>query len=129
MWCYRALGRFFVFEVVVGQTHTLVTDGPYPYVRHPSYTVMFFLLLGGYLSSYGPGTYVTECGMMATPFRFFAYAWWLLASYTVVATYMRSLKRIDGCGRDSEESGMVTDRGYRTSLFLSSSDPLAPVLW
>ncbi len=44
MWCYRALGRFFVLEVVVGQTHTLVTNGPYAYVRHTPYIAMFVLL-------------------------------------------------------------------------------------
>ncbi|KAF7795769.1 hypothetical protein EIP86_006936 [Pleurotus ostreatoroseus] len=100
MWCYRALGRFFVLEVVVTQEHTLVTDGPYAYVRHPSYTAMFLLLLGGYLSSYGPGTYVTECGLMSTPFRFAAYLWWALASYTVIATYLRSF----------EEDGQLRNR-------------------
>ncbi len=33
---YWALGSLFTFEVVINDDHSLVTTGPYRYVRHPS---------------------------------------------------------------------------------------------
>jgi protein-S-isoprenylcysteine O-methyltransferase Ste14 len=40
LWSYRALGRFFTFQLAVHKDHSLVTTGPYRWLRHPSYTAM-----------------------------------------------------------------------------------------
>lgn len=40
------LGRFFTVNVAIALDHQLVTDGPYKYVRHPSYTGAFLIFLG-----------------------------------------------------------------------------------
>ena len=40
------LGRFFTVNVAIAQDHKLITDGPYRYVRHPSYSGAFLIFLG-----------------------------------------------------------------------------------
>jgi protein-S-isoprenylcysteine O-methyltransferase len=40
------LGRFFTVNVAIAQDHKLITNGPYRYVRHPSYTGAFLIFLG-----------------------------------------------------------------------------------
>lgn len=34
----EALGNLFTFEVMIRKNHKLITDGPYAYLMHPSYT-------------------------------------------------------------------------------------------
>lgn len=55
-WAIHTLGRFFTLDVQVGDGQTVVSDGPYRWVRHPSYTadILAFtgigLALGNWLS-------------------------------------------------------------------------------
>jgi protein-S-isoprenylcysteine O-methyltransferase Ste14 len=42
----RILGRFFTFEIGIRSKHKIVEEGPYRYIRHPSYTGYLLLLLG-----------------------------------------------------------------------------------
>ncbi|MCU4160007.1 isoprenylcysteine carboxylmethyltransferase family protein [Acidiphilium sp. AL] len=44
----RVLGRFFTRDVAIREGHRIVRDGPYRYLRHPSYS-------GGILSMFGVG--------------------------------------------------------------------------
>ncbi|EPZ34778.1 hypothetical protein O9G_004490 [Rozella allomycis CSF55] len=37
---YRALGKYFTYEVRTFKDHKLVNDGPYKYLIHPSYTAI-----------------------------------------------------------------------------------------
>lgn len=37
-WAIIALGRFFQYSIRIQSGHTVVTTGPYRFVRHPSYT-------------------------------------------------------------------------------------------
>lgn len=60
-WCYRELGALFTFEVTIQPDHTLVTTGPYSVVRHPSYTGVFFTLLGSTAVGFAPGSWIREC--------------------------------------------------------------------
>ncbi|KAL4250133.1 Protein-S-isoprenylcysteine O-methyltransferase [Abortiporus biennis] len=44
--------------------HRLVIEGPYSYVRHPSYTGVYLTLLGGTLVGLAPGSWVTTCWLL-----------------------------------------------------------------
>ncbi|KAI0777662.1 hypothetical protein BD413DRAFT_609980 [Trametes elegans] len=59
-WSYRTLGRFFTWQLSVKNNHKLVTEGPYAWVRHPSYTGFAMVLLGNYILCSSPGSYFAE---------------------------------------------------------------------
>jgi protein-S-isoprenylcysteine O-methyltransferase Ste14 len=46
VWAVVVLGRFFQYRITVQPGHHVVSDGPYRYVRHPSYTGIALVLLG-----------------------------------------------------------------------------------
>ncbi|PRP86251.1 hypothetical protein PROFUN_05392 [Planoprotostelium fungivorum] len=46
IWAYRTLDRFFTYHVTIREDHSLVTSGPYRYIRHPSYSALMFLFSG-----------------------------------------------------------------------------------
>jgi protein-S-isoprenylcysteine O-methyltransferase Ste14 len=45
-WSIATLGRFFQYQIKIQPGHRVVTDGPYRYVRHPSYTGIALVLAG-----------------------------------------------------------------------------------
>ena len=45
-YCFNALGKSFTGTVVVAKDQTIVQDGPYRRVRHPSYTAAFLMFIG-----------------------------------------------------------------------------------
>jgi protein-S-isoprenylcysteine O-methyltransferase Ste14 len=45
-WSIATLGRFFQYWIKVQPGHRVVTNGPYRYVRHPSYTGIGLILVG-----------------------------------------------------------------------------------
>lgn len=45
-WSIIHLGRFFTVNVAIAKDHRVVSDGPYRYVRHPSYTGALTAFLG-----------------------------------------------------------------------------------
>jgi protein-S-isoprenylcysteine O-methyltransferase Ste14 len=49
-WAMWTLGRFFTDQVRIFQDHKLVQDGPYRWVRHPSYAGLALVMLGAPLS-------------------------------------------------------------------------------
>lgn len=65
--CYRTLGKFFTYELKVHDEQKLVTEGPYRYVRHPSYTGY---ILGTFCVSLMPlmrGSWLRESGVLCEP--------------------------------------------------------------
>jgi protein-S-isoprenylcysteine O-methyltransferase Ste14 len=50
-WSIVALGRFFQYMIKIQPGHRVVADGPYRYVRHPSYTGIALVLTGIALAS------------------------------------------------------------------------------
>ena len=44
--CYRYLGTLFTFDLTLFPKHTLVTAGPYGFVRHPAYLGSLLVFLG-----------------------------------------------------------------------------------
>ena len=67
-YCYRALGRFFTFQLALqrAQGHRLCTSGPYAVVRHPSYTALIMVTAGTLLCLTGSGSWLAESGIMNT---------------------------------------------------------------
>ena len=49
IWCYRTLGQFFTYEITIQDSHKLVQNGPYAYIRHPSYTSISMVTVGLFL--------------------------------------------------------------------------------
>ena len=97
---YWALGSLFTFEVVINDDHTLVTTGPYRYVRHPSYTGAVLILLGTHLIHFGASGYMTQCENGNPPVLALDYMW---RTGTIFAVF--SLGR-----RCSVEDGLLRER-------------------
>lgn len=64
--CYRTLGRFFTLELAVHKGQNLVTEGPYGYVRHPSYTAWIVGTLGVGLMPLTHGSWLYERNLAQT---------------------------------------------------------------
>lgn len=45
-WSIFVLGRFFTRDVMIREGHTVVSNGPYRLLRHPSYTGIMLAMLG-----------------------------------------------------------------------------------
>jgi protein-S-isoprenylcysteine O-methyltransferase Ste14 len=52
LWASAALGRFLIHGAAVAEDHSLVTSGPYRFVRHPVYVGYLALLLGSALGAF-----------------------------------------------------------------------------
>ena len=57
---FRSLGHHFTYQLAILPSHTLVTTGPYAYIRHPSYVALPFAVFGWALSSTSQGTVLGE---------------------------------------------------------------------
>ncbi|KAH8100896.1 hypothetical protein BXZ70DRAFT_134791 [Cristinia sonorae] len=65
--CYRTLGRHFTFQLSLQKDHKLVTEGPYSFVRHPSYLGMIIALPGMAVAQlFSSGTWWIQSGMWHT---------------------------------------------------------------
>lgn len=51
VWVHHTLGKHWSTNLILGKEHTLVTDGPYHWVRHPMYTALFGFFVGEMLVS------------------------------------------------------------------------------
>ena len=51
LWTHRALGKNWSATLEIKEQHTLVTSGPYRWVRHPMYTTIFVQALASFLVS------------------------------------------------------------------------------
>jgi protein-S-isoprenylcysteine O-methyltransferase Ste14 len=47
VWTFQTLGKTLTDTVVTRKEHTLVTTGPYRYVRHPFYLSFLIAVIGG----------------------------------------------------------------------------------
>ncbi|KAK7016361.1 protein-S-isoprenylcysteine O-methyltransferase [Favolaschia claudopus] len=96
-WCFYTLGQHFTFHVTVASDHSLVTTGPYAYVRHPGYTAVFMLLHGCTLAYiYSHGNYISECWDLSTGWnRFIHIAWFFIPAYTAISLGKRGVVEDD----------------------------------
>ena len=46
-WSFRTLGRYFTFTVQTSSDQTIVTTGPYRFVRHPAYSALLLAAVAG----------------------------------------------------------------------------------
>jgi protein-S-isoprenylcysteine O-methyltransferase len=71
IWAIRHLGRFFTVDVGIQQGHQVVEDGPYRFVRHPSYSGSLLALVGiGVLTFNWLGLLlIITCGFVAYALR------------------------------------------------------------
>jgi protein-S-isoprenylcysteine O-methyltransferase Ste14 len=51
IWTHHALGKNWSVDLVIKEEHTLITSGPYRWVRHPMYTSFFVQSLAFFLLS------------------------------------------------------------------------------
>ncbi|KZS99899.1 uncharacterized protein LAESUDRAFT_667392, partial [Laetiporus sulphureus 93-53] len=91
LWCYTALGSQFTYLVTVKPRHTLVTSGPYKYVRHPSYTGVWLLFLGTYCAFRTPSGYIDQCGLMLTPAKWFVHGCYVLYMFAMLSVVKRGM--------------------------------------
>ncbi|KAJ7468875.1 hypothetical protein B0H11DRAFT_2159423 [Mycena galericulata] len=105
--CYRALGKYFTFEMGIARDHQLVTTGPYSVVRHPAYTGAVAAYLG-LLCYYGsPGSWFVECVFKRTVGgRIFGVSYALIMSLVVTGLLSRMSREDDGL---REEFGQQWD--------------------
>ncbi|OCH88472.1 hypothetical protein OBBRIDRAFT_845800, partial [Obba rivulosa] len=78
-WCYRQLGKHFTYVLSIREGHSLVTNGPYAVVRHPSYSAYIIWAVGIVTWMWARGLWARECGVAAS--------WWgqiVIGSWTVV---------------------------------------------
>jgi protein-S-isoprenylcysteine O-methyltransferase Ste14 len=85
LWCYKALGVLFTFEITIRPNHKLIASGPYAIMRHPSYTGSVLQVAGVILAVLGPHGYVHECGLMSTPVRWVFLVWVGGLGYVVIS--------------------------------------------
>jgi len=62
-WAIATLGRFFVGHVVVQPDQTVVTSGPYRWLRHPSYAGQWLEMIGVGMST-GNGLSLATCTLL-----------------------------------------------------------------
>lgn len=93
--CYRALGRLFTFEMSIRQGHTLVTNGPYAYARHPGYTAILLTVTGIAGMHAARGSWVRECDVVGTPGGFLAAGAYLLLVTMVTVGLLRRMSTED----------------------------------
>mgnify|MGYP000215193518 CR=1 FL=1 len=66
VWTFRNLGKNLTDTVVTRREHSLVTSGPYRYVRHPFYLAFFVAVLGG--STVPANWFVLLAGLIPSAF-------------------------------------------------------------
>jgi protein-S-isoprenylcysteine O-methyltransferase Ste14 len=54
IWSIRTLGRFFTYQVMTTRDQTVVTNGPYRFVCHPSYTALLLCCVGAGVATANP---------------------------------------------------------------------------
>ena len=67
-WAVMTLGRLFTMHISIQQDHVVVTDGPYRWVRHPSYLGALVLYLSAVTLVHA--WYALLGGLLVLPFAF-----------------------------------------------------------
>ena len=70
--CYKTLAKAFTFELSLKEDHKLIRHGPYAYVRHPSYTGLYAVIIGSALLTYGRGSWWWQVGFSLGAWKYLA---------------------------------------------------------
>lgn len=89
VWSYRALGRLFTYEVTIRPSHTLVTSGPYRFVRHPGYIGLLSHLVGVAIIGGSPTSWIASCGVMSSPAWIWVSTWYILFIWSIFSVGRR----------------------------------------
>lgn len=87
--CFRTLGPLFTFEVTIRPQHELITDGPYAWVRHPSYIGIYLTLLGATAVLCAPGGWLAHGGWQTTGGFLMVLLWTIKCLYVFRGTSLR----------------------------------------
>ncbi|KAF8893035.1 hypothetical protein BD779DRAFT_1670034 [Infundibulicybe gibba] len=90
VWCYRTMGRFFIFDRRIEDGHKLITSGPYRVVRHPSYSAYIFEIPGMVLLYMSQGSLLKESGLLDTWTGINVTAAWLALKLVTALLLMRT---------------------------------------
>ncbi|KAJ7579109.1 hypothetical protein C8J56DRAFT_796872 [Mycena floridula] len=94
MFCYRTLGLLFTFELSISSNHRLITDGPYAWARHPSYTGMILTIIGT-ACNHGAGSWIVESGLLKSPVGRLSAFYWLGVAGSVIISLLLRLQNED----------------------------------
>jgi protein-S-isoprenylcysteine O-methyltransferase Ste14 len=101
-WSFRTLGRYFTFTVQTSTDQPVIADGPYRFVRHPSYAAILLMVMGAGV--------------------FFG-SWWGFA-WLSVSVLCGLLLRIR-----VEEQALHQELGNRYDTYAASHKRLVPFIW
>jgi protein-S-isoprenylcysteine O-methyltransferase Ste14 len=101
-WSFRTLGRYFTFTVQTSADQPVITDGPYRFVRHPSYAAILLMVIGVGL---------------------FIGSWWA-AAWLTASVFCGLLLRIR-----VEEGALRQELGDRYDTYAASHKRLVPFIW
>ncbi|KAF8876391.1 hypothetical protein BD779DRAFT_163677 [Infundibulicybe gibba] len=92
--CYQTLGSLFTFELCIQKNHRLVVEGPYSFVRHPSYTGLILTLVGAFCS-HASGSWVAECGLIHTSMGRVLVSFWIIVALAVTVSLLLRVPKED----------------------------------
>ena len=101
-WAFWTLGRYFTFTVQTTSDQTVITSGPYRFVRHPAYTALLLAAAAG-------GLYVGN---------------WLSLAALVAAVAVGLVYRIT-----VEERALSDDVGAAYREYAATHSRLVPYVW
>ncbi len=102
LWSFHTLGRYFTFTVQTSGDQPVITDGPYRWIRHPSYA-------GVLLAVIGVGLFIGN---------------WLSLAALTVAVVVGLVNRIR-----IEEQALLADLGDRYRDYAATHKRLIPYVW
>ncbi|KAF5377895.1 hypothetical protein D9615_006828 [Tricholomella constricta] len=91
---FRTLGCLFTFELCIRKNHRLVVNGPYAFIRHPSYTGLIMTIIG-YYCNHASGSWLRECGLLETILGKLMLCVWMTIAGAVVASLLLRVSRED----------------------------------
>ncbi|KAF9165680.1 hypothetical protein BGX21_002551 [Mortierella sp. AD011] len=96
-WSFIALDKFFTYQLTIRPGHMLVKNGPYKYIRHPSYTGVLFNLVGFYSLVLNDGLFDVFAVMFTRTLRSLLGNQLKMVALSSIISIPRSLLGI-GCG-------------------------------